>query len=90
MSLVNDMLRDLDKRGQRRQTSLEETAIQPVYEHSYEPRKHKFSWLLWGAVCVLCIGFSVLAWLQLSSFHSQGGGDVGFAEALGAAHSGRE
>lgn len=62
MSLVNDMLRDLEKRGQGGQSPLSDDAVRSVSGSGPVHHKQKRSWPLLIVLAALILGFVVLAW----------------------------
>lgn len=64
MSLVNDMLRDLEKRGQGRNAVPDTAAVQSVQSLTAERAGHTLSWHLWLVLATLLAGFLALAWMQ--------------------------
>ncbi|WP_370280272.1 tetratricopeptide repeat protein [Pontibacterium sp.] len=64
MSLVNDMLRDLEKRGQGRKTASDAVPVQSVQPLTAEQASRTFNWPLWLVFAALVVGFLALAWMQ--------------------------
>ncbi|MDI3325067.1 hypothetical protein QKW35_11820 [Pontibacterium granulatum] len=64
MSLVNDMLRDLEKRGQSRTAVSDGVSVQSVETRTAERAGRRLNWPLWLVVVALLIGFLTLAWMQ--------------------------
>ena len=62
MSLVNDMLRDLEKRGQGGQSPLSDDSVRSVSGSGPIYQKQKRSWPLLIVLAALILGFVVLAW----------------------------
>jgi len=65
MSLVNDMLRDLEQRGQKTASgALMDASVQPVQQEIAElpPRRAPWPWIV--MVIALVVGFAALAWQQ--------------------------
>ncbi|MCO4757226.1 MAG: tetratricopeptide repeat protein [Oceanospirillaceae bacterium] len=70
MSLVNDMLRDLEKRGQGGQSPLSDDSVRSVSHSGSARRPQKRSWPLLIVLVALILGFALLAW-QLWQQRSQ-------------------
>ena len=62
MSLVNDMLRDLEKRGQGGQSPLSDDSVRSVSHSCSANRQKKRSWPLLIVLVALILGFALLAW----------------------------
>lgn len=62
MSLVNDMLRDLEKRGQGGQSPLSDDSVRSVSHSGSANRQQKRSWPLLIVLMALILGFVLLAW----------------------------
>jgi len=65
MSLVNDMLRDLEQRGQKTASgALMDASVQPVQQEIAELPPHRAPWPWIVMVIALVVGFAALAWQQ--------------------------